>query len=95
MGNHTADQHLCFHFIDSTIPLLSKSGGVPWLSVRVPDSGARGRGFETYLRRVVSLGKTLYSLKVLVIPRKQCSNMTEKLLNRTLNLNRNKQTKKS
>ena len=30
------------------------------------DSGARGRGFETYRRRVVSLSKTLYSPKVLV-----------------------------
>ena len=35
-------------------------------SVRVSDSGARGRGFETYRRRVVSLSKTLYSPKVLV-----------------------------
>ena len=41
-------------------------GGARWLSGRVSDSGARGRGFETYLRRVVSLSKTLYSLKVLV-----------------------------
>ena len=56
------------------------------------DSGARGRGFETYLRHVVSLSKTLYSPKVLVIPRK-CwlrPNMTEKLLTGTLNLNTNK-----
>ena len=30
------------------------------------DSEARGLGFETYLRRVVSLSKTLYSPKVLV-----------------------------
>ena len=37
-----------------------------WLSGRVSDSGARGRGFETYRRRVVSLSKTLYSPKVLV-----------------------------
>ena len=36
------------------------------LSGRVSDSGARGRGFETYRRRVVSLSKTLYSPKVLV-----------------------------
>ena len=36
------------------------------LSGRVSDSGARGPGFETYLRRVVSLSKTLYSPKVLV-----------------------------
>ena len=40
--------------------------GARWLSGRVPDSGARGRGFETYRRRVVSLSKTLYSPKVLV-----------------------------
>ena len=39
--------------------------GARWLSGRVSDSGARGRGFETY-RRVVSLSKTLYSTKVLV-----------------------------
>ena len=39
-------------------------------------------GFETYLLRVVSLSKTLYSPKVLVIPRKRwlCPDMTEKLL---------------
>ena len=29
-------------------------------------TGARGRGFETYRRRVMSLSKTLYSPKVLV-----------------------------
>ena len=40
--------------------------GAGWLSGRVSDSGARGRGFETYRRRVVSLSKTLYSPKVLV-----------------------------
>ena len=37
-----------------------------WLSGRVSDSGARGRGFKTCLRRVVSLSKTLYPPKVLV-----------------------------
>ena len=42
--------------------------GVRWLSGRASDSGARGRrGFDTYLRRAVSLSKTLYSPKVLVI----------------------------
>ena len=41
-------------------------GGARWLSGRVSDSGARGRGFETYRRHVVSLSKTLYSPKVLV-----------------------------
>ena len=40
--------------------------GARWLSGRVSDSGVRGRGFETYRRRVVSLSKTLYSPKVLV-----------------------------
>ena len=40
--------------------------GARWLSGRVSDSGARGSGFETYRRRVVSLSKTLYSPKVLV-----------------------------
>ena len=38
--------------------------GARWLSGRVSDSGARGRGFETYRRRVVSFSKTLYSPKV-------------------------------
>ena len=42
------------------------SWGARWLSGRVSDSGARGPGFETYRRRVVSLSKTLYSPKVLV-----------------------------
>ena len=40
--------------------------GAQWLSGRVSDSGARGRGFETYRRHVVSLSKALYSPKVLV-----------------------------
>ena len=40
--------------------------GARWLSGRESDSGARGPGFETYRRRVVSLSKTLYSPKVLV-----------------------------
>ena len=45
---------------------LKSPGGARWLSGRVSDSGARGPGFETYRRRVVSLSKTLYSPKVLV-----------------------------
>ena len=40
--------------------------GARWLSGRASDSGARGRRFETYRCRVVSLSKTLYSPKVLV-----------------------------
>ena len=42
------------------------AGGARWLSGRVSDSGARGRGFDTYRSRVVSLSKTFYSPKVLV-----------------------------
>ena len=48
--------------------------GARWFSGRVSDSGTRGRGFETYRRRVVSLSKTLYSPKVLVnYPGSGCS----------------------
>ena len=69
-------------------------GGAPWLSGRASDSGAGSRGFETYLCLVVSLIKSLYSLKALVIPRKRWlrPDMTEKLLTGTLSLNTNKQT---
>ena len=51
-------------FAGRTVTLFVR--GARWLSGRVSDSGARGRGFETYRRRVVSLSKTLYSPKVLV-----------------------------
>ena len=46
--------------------LTACEGGARWLSGRVSDSAARGRGLETYRRRVVSLSKTLDSPKVLV-----------------------------
>ena len=49
-----------------TTGVSSQVRGARWLSGRVSDSGARGRGFDTYRRRVVSLSKTLYSPKVLV-----------------------------
>ena len=67
--------------------------GVGWLSGRASDSGARGQGFETDLRCVMSLSKTLYSPKVLVIPRKRWlrPDMMQKLLTWTLSLNTNKQ----
>ena len=59
--------------IDRLIHVLEKVSnfhqgyrGARWLSGRVSDSGAKGPGFETYRRRVVSLSKTLYSPKVLV-----------------------------
>ena len=61
------------HFQVSSLGTFISSGqfyhivrGARWLSGRVSDSGARGPGFETYRRRVVSLSKTLYSPKVLV-----------------------------
>ena len=60
-----------FHSVTTNLYVVYPSvyclaGGARWLSGRVSDSGARGPGFETYLRRVVSLSKTLYSPKVLV-----------------------------
>ena len=53
--------------------------GALYLNSRASDYGARGQGFETYIRCVVSLIKTLFSPKVLVIPRKRWlhPNMTE------------------
>ena len=71
----------------------SSTRGAQWLSGRASDSGPRGRGFETYIRRVLSLTMTFYSPKVLVIHRKPWlrPDMTEKLLTGTLNLNTNKQ----
>ena len=63
-----------------------------WLSGRASDYGVRGRGFETNLRRNVSLSKTLYSPKVLMITRKRLlrADMLEKMLTATLSLNINK-----
>ena len=72
---HVSDAHVRFCCYCPVLPnhdrLLSWKhfivfGGARWLSGRVSDSGARGPGFETYRRRVVSLSKTLYSPKVLV-----------------------------
>ena len=63
-------------------------------SGRVSDSGARGRGFDTYLRRVVSLSKDTFTFrKVPVIPRKRWlrPNMTEKLFTVTLSISTSKQ----
>ena len=55
-----------FNHIITFINVCRILWGARWLSGRVSDSGARGPGFETYRRRVVSLSKTLYSPKVLV-----------------------------
>ena len=73
---------------------FNSSRGTRWLSVRASDSAARLRGFETYLRRVVSLSKILYSPKVLVMPRKRWlrPDITEKLLTETLSHDTSKQT---
>ena len=56
----------------------------------VSDSGVRGRGFDTYLRHVVSLSKDTFTpLIVLVIPRKRWFRpyMTEILLTGTIRIN--------
>ena len=75
--DHIVDWHSCqicypleikilLLLINFNTSLTEKTGGARWLSGRVSDSGARGPGFETYRRHVVSLSKTLYSPKVLV-----------------------------
>ena len=67
---NTLKEHIHFsHHYSKTcrkVKQLTLWRGARWLSGRVSDSGARGPGFETYRRRVVSLSKTLYSPKVLV-----------------------------
>ena len=45
--------------IEKLIYFPTDPRGARWLSGGVSDSGARGPGFETYRRRVVSLSKTL------------------------------------
>ena len=60
--------------------------GARWPSGRVSESGARGRGLDIYLRRVVFLSKdTLTPRKELVIPRQRWLrlDMTEKMLTGT------------
>ena len=63
-GHDFVNTNTILLIFNSVVP--PKTRGARWLSGRVSDSGARGRGFETYRRRVVSLSKTLYSPKVLV-----------------------------
>ena len=82
-------------FLHSMFGPTLTARGVWWPSGRVSDSGARGWGFTTYLRRVVSLSKDAFTpRKVMVIPRKRWlrPDMTEKLLTGTLSINTNKQT---
>ena len=81
--------------VDPRLFSLKLARGAQWPSGRVSDPGARGRGFDTYLRRIVSLRKgTFTPRKVLIIPRKRWlrPDMTEKLLTETLSINTNKQT---
>ena len=71
--------------------------GAGWPSGRVFDSGARDRGFDTYLRRVVALNKVTFTpRKVLVIRKKRWlrPDMTEKLLTCVKHQHKTKQTKK-
>ena len=68
-----------------------QAGGARAPSGRAPDSGAGGRGFDTYQRRVVSLSKDTFTPpKALVIHRKRWirPDMTEKLFTGTLSLNK-------
>ena len=69
---------------------VTSERGVFWLSGRAFDSGARGQGFKTYLRHVVSLSKTLYSHESTGNTRKRWlhPDMTEKLLTGMLSLNK-------
>ena len=55
--------------------------GVQWLSGRVLDSRAKGRGFDSHLRRcVVYLSKNINPSLVLVQPMKTHHLITERLL---------------
>ena len=57
------------------------SKGAQWLSGRVLDSRPRGCGFEPHQRHcIVSLSKNIYPSLVLVLPRKTCPFITERLL---------------
>ena len=62
----TKAEAICMTAVPIRTHIRTTVWGARWLSGRVSDSGARGPGFETYRRRVVSLSKTLYSPKVLV-----------------------------
>ena len=72
------------------LPMYNTNREMRWPSGRASDSGARGRGSKP---TSALFYKTLYSLKVLVIPRKRCllPDKTETLLTGTLSLNTNKQ----
>ena len=70
---------MCMYLKYSTRKIVERGG----LVVRALDSGVRGQGFDPHSsRHIVSLSKTHYSPKVLVIPRKWWlhPDMTESLL---------------
>ena len=68
-GNHAADQHLCFRYIDSTIPVLPKfqaSNHLLWLYIPVcvgPGRKPRGQVFS----QRGSLRRHLFSLTMTVV----------------------------
>ena len=68
--------------------LLASGSAVAQLKCRTPE---RRLGIGNLPRHVVSLSKTLYSPKVLLLPRKRWlrPDLTEKLLTGTLRLNLN------
>ena len=89
--NEVYQDQACEMPFQSPVPV---TWGVRWPSGRASDSGARGLGFDTYLRRVVSLSKDTFTLRkvTLVIPRKRWlrPDMIEKLFTGTLSLNKTK-----
>ena len=87
-------QRLCVRYINVQSLYFTNPGSAvaQWYSTDSGARGARGWGVRNLPPPVVSLSKTIFSPKVLVIPRKWwlCPDMTEKLLTWTLNLNTNK-----
>ena len=53
------NQNISIMYADLCLSLIAGFLGVRWLSGRELDSGARGSGFESHDRRVVSFSKTL------------------------------------
>ena len=67
--------------VENDRAFYNSSLGAQWLSGSVLDSRLRGRGFEPHWRHcVVSLSKNINPSSVLVLPRKTCPFITERLL---------------
>ena len=62
LRKHLVSENVYFH--------IGPPLGACWLSDKASDTGTRGQGVETYLRRDVSLSKALYSQKVPVMSKK-------------------------